>query len=109
MPDHGSNQTKTLEVITAEHRALAILRTLSRQPSGTSNEEILGSWLGELGMPSSRIVLRDCLDHLAMRGLIVTSQVQGVKVAEITHQGEEVAGGLIVMEGISRPGADCPY
>lgn len=109
MPDHGSNQTRTLEVITAEHRALAILRALARSPSGRSNEEILGSWLGQLGMPSSRVTLRDSLDHLATRGLIAISQIQNLKVAEITRQGQEVGEGIVVTEGISRPGADCSY
>lgn len=109
MPDYGSNQTGTLETITSAHRALAILRALSRSPCGKSNEEILSSWLDQLGMPSSRVMLRDCLDHLAARGLIAISQVQDLKVAEITRHGQEVGDGLAVIEGIARPGVDCPY
>ncbi|QRZ15798.1 hypothetical protein JWJ88_16010 [Paracoccus methylovorus] len=109
MADQGSNQTRTLEVITAEHRALAILRALARSPSGRSNEEILASWLGQLGMPSSRVTLRDSLDHLAARGLIAISQVQDLNVAEITRQGQEICEGLVAMDGVARPSADCPY
>ncbi len=109
MSDYVSNQNETLETITSEHRALAILRALSRSACGKSNEEILSSWLDQLGMPSSRGTLRDCLDHLAARGLIAISQVQDLKVAEITRHGQEVGEGLVVMEGIARPGVDCAY
>lgn len=109
MPGNGPDQTDTLETIVSEHRTLAILRALARRPGGVSNHEVLSAWLDQLGIPSNRVALRDCLDHLAAHGLIAITQVQDIKVVEITRHGQEVGEGLVVMEGIARPGVDCAY
>lgn len=109
VPSNGLDRTDALGTIVSEHRALAILRALARQPGGVSNHEVLSAWLDQLGIPSSRVTLTDCLDHLAARGLIAITQVQDMKVVEITRHGQEVGEGLIFMEGIARPGVDCSY
>jgi hypothetical protein len=42
-------------------------------------------------------------------GLIEVSTVEMLSVIRLTAKGDEVGKGLVVVEGVLRPGVDCPY
>ena len=42
-------------------------------------------------------------------GLIEMSKIETLVVARLTAKGEEVGNGLVLAEGVLKPGVDCPY
>ena len=42
-------------------------------------------------------------------GLIEMSKVVTLVVVRLTAKGEEVGNGLVLAEGVLKPGVDCPY
>jgi hypothetical protein len=109
MSDPQANRPDTLEHHTLEHRALAVLRMLGRESSYMSNEEIVGLPLCPVG---ARLFARTSPGVLAMlerTGLIDVSIVEKFTVIRLTEKGEEVSKGLVVVEGVLRPGVGCPY
>ena len=46
---------------------------------------------------------------LERANLIEVSTVETPTVIRLTAKGDEVGKGLIVVEGVLRPGVDCPY
>lgn len=109
MSDPQTNRPDSLEQHKSEHRALAVLRMLGREPSYASNEEIVGCYFANLGLAGPRVQVRDCLAALERAGLIEASMVEKLTVIRLTVKGDEVGKGLIVVEGVLRPSVDCPY
>ena len=109
MSDVLSDQPDTLEHYKSEHRALAAFRMLGREPSYMRNEDIVGCHFMRLGLACSRAQIRDCLGMLERGGLIEMSKVVTLVVVRLTAKGEEVGNGLVLAEGVLKPGVDCPY
>lgn len=107
--DRRSNELPYIERIKQQHRALAILRLLGRQPGSMSNICIISAYLDRIGLVSTREGLLDCLDQLEANGLIIRRAVEKLIVVELTTKGEEVAQGRCEVEGVLRPPIECPY
>ncbi len=109
MSDRESNRADPLERQKSEHRALALLRLLGREASYMSNEEIVDCLFANLGLACPRAQVRECLAMLERAGLIELSMAETLTVIRLTAKGDEVGQGLVVVEGVLRPGVDCPY
>lgn len=87
-----------------EERRLVILRLLSEQPGYRSNSSILHAGLMHLGVPASRDEVTTDLHWLQEQGLLTLDQAtENVTVATITARGHDVASGMAVVPGISKP------
>lgn len=109
MIESAANRPSPLAELKSEHRALAVLRMLQREPSYMSNEEIVSAYFELVGLACSREQTTACLAVLERAGLIEASTVEKLTVIRLTAKGEEVAKGLVVVEGVLRPGVDNPY
>lgn len=109
MTDSAANCPDPLAKLKSEHRALAVLRMLQREPSYMSNEEIVSSYFELVGLACSREQTTECLAVLERVGLIEASTVEKLTVIRLTAKGDEVAKGFVVVEGVLRPGVDRPY
>jgi len=111
--DHSSrmqsNVPNHLEAISSEHRALVLLRLLLRAAKYTSNELLMSDWLTAIGLACCSSQLRRQLRELEEAGLLVTREVEGTLVAELSSRGAEVAEGKAVVDGVLRPPPECPY
>lgn len=107
--DQKSNRMNDIERLKSEHRVLALLRFLGRQPCAASNDAIIAALFDYVGLSCSRQELRACLDHAEATGLIAVRQVDSLLVVGLTARGEEVSLGKISVDGVLRPGVDCPY
>lgn len=103
------NQRDTLERHKSEHRALAVLRMLGDEPSYMSNAEIVRGYFNLVGLGCSQEQVCECFEMLERSGLIVTSKAKTLTVIRLTAKGEEAGKGLVVVDGILRPGVECPY
>lgn len=104
-----SNHGEPMRTIRRERRALAILRTLQRESGYQSNERILLDYLNALALGGTSVEIGANLDDLERMGLLKIKKVESVRVVELTQRGEEVALGQVIMEGVLRPGPECPY
>lgn len=104
-----SNEPSEIERIKQQHRALAVLRFLEREPGSRSNDQIITARLDSIGLVGSREQLLGCLDRLEANGLTVQHTMEKLVVVELTAKGEEVAQGRCEIEGVLRPSVDCPY
>lgn len=109
MGDYGSNEIDPIEQHKSEHRALALLRFLNREPGNVSNECVINILFEKIGLVCSRQQVRDGLERLEKLGLIRTSKTEDLVVVSLLAKGEEVAIGRVTAEGVLRPGVDCPY
>jgi hypothetical protein len=109
MGDFRSNEIDTLDQHKSEHRALALLRFLNRQPGSISNECIINLLFEKIGLVCSRQQVRDSLERVEKLGLIRTAKAEDLVVVSLLAKGEEVAKGSVIVEGVLRPGVDCPY
>lgn len=104
-----SNEPSPLDRILVEERRLAILRWLWKMPGHTANEHIAGIYLRHVGLVSAQEAVRDCLNHLERSGTLKIVWREALMVIELTQRGAEAAEGLVDVDGIPRPGVDCPY
>lgn len=104
-----SNRPDGLDDIRRKHRALAILRMLLNSSSYTSNDQVLGDWLQEIGLSCSNDDLRDQISALVNLGLLASRFSERIVVIELTNRGEEVAEGKTFVEEVMRPSPECPY
>lgn len=104
-----SNEIPDIERTKQQHRALAILRFLTREQGSISNELIISARLDAIGLVSTREQLTDCLNQLEANGLTAQSAVEKLVVVTLTIKGEEVAQGRSEIEGVIKPSIDCPY
>lgn len=96
-----SNYAKNL----AEHRRIAILKLLV-EAQGATNESILQSSLGDLGLGAmlTRNAVREDMKFLEDRGLIRQEWYDDkLVIAHIQRRGVDVAEGKELVEGIKRP------
>ena len=103
------NTSPDIERIKQQHRALAVLRFLEREPGSRSNDQVITARLDSIGLVGSRAQLTGCLDRLEASGLTVQHTVESLIVVELTAKGEEVAQGRCEFEGVLRPSVNCPY
>lgn len=99
----------TLDAIHEEHRLLAVLRALLRSPAYTANALLLRDWLNRLGFAASQDVIRADLERLQEFGLCILNKEGELVRVILTERGQEVAEGYMLIEGVLRPGPECPY
>ncbi len=104
-----SNQDNAVEQILRRHRALAVLRFLDRSPEYRTNEEVLMDWLRHIALTCSRENLRDVASFLEKEGYLRSKNVDGLLVLTLSERGAEIADGRETVEGVERPGPECPY
>lgn len=93
-----------------EHLALAVLRLLGGNVlRGAGNDQLLQELASALGFRVSNASLRDVLGFLERAGAITSNAVDRLLVVELRRLGREIADGLVDLEGVARPGPDCPY
>lgn len=110
MSNCGSNDIiAMLDQRKLEHRALALLRFLERQPGNKSNECIVSALFETIGLACSRQQVRDDIARIEKLALIRSSNVEDLLVVILLAKGEEAANGRIAIDGVLRPGVDCPY
>ena len=96
-----SNYPDRLHAIRQSLQAREILQNLEAM-GGSSNDAVFYHWLGDIGLGIARQCLSELLDRLERENLIATEKVAQYRVLRITHQGQEVATGLISIEWIAR-------
>lgn len=103
------NTRPAIEQIKGEHRALAILRFLHREPSYGSNERIIAAYLDLLAIGGTGAEIRSALDALERLALIRAESRDGLTVVWLTQAGEDAALGRTAVEGVLRPAPEEPY
>ncbi|MEQ8401350.1 MAG: hypothetical protein RIE06_15555 [Roseibium album] len=103
------NSSDEFKQLKTEHRALAILRALQREPSCKSNDQIMLDWLRKLAIVSTHEELEASVGDLVRLALIKTDTISGVTVFELTEKGCDVALWRYVSEGVLLPSPECPY
>ena len=103
------NATIPIEEVKTRHRRLAILRALAGVTSGSANLFVFRNWLPELGLAVATDELRADIRMLASAGLVVLKDEHDAWPFTLTQRGEEVAQGLIAVDGVEKPTPDCPY
>ena len=98
-----------MDQIRSEHRALAILRVLEREAGYRSNERVLGDYLDGLALGGLREDIRASLETLERSGLLKCDWCEALMIVTLTERGQEAATGRRIVEGVLRPGPDCPY
>lgn len=86
-----------------EHVRLAILETLGVAGAYRLHEYLLLERVRALGLGTTRDALRGELAWLAEQGLINQDTIEGAAIAALTDRGLDVAEGLAVVPGVSRP------
>ena len=99
----------TIEEVKTRHRRLAILRTLAGTAGGSANLFVFRNWLPELGLAVATDELRADIRMLASAGLVVLKDEHDAWPFTLTQRGEEVAHGLVTVDGVEKPSPDCPY
>jgi hypothetical protein len=83
---------------------LVILKALAQDLGYSHNDSILHAALGMYGHKCSRDIVRTELTWLKEQGLISIEMVGETYVATITERGVDVAGGMVTVPGVKRPG-----
>lgn len=96
--------------IHASYRRLAILRFLCASPAYSSNNQILKTTLNEMGYMASNKSLHEDICFLTEKHLISLEKLDseepiGLEVYTLTSEGEDVARGISIVEGVKRPSA----
>jgi Fe2+ or Zn2+ uptake regulation protein len=89
--------------IAAEHRRLAILQLLAKDPDYSINDTLLQQLLGQVGHGVGMAVVRADLAWLEQLGLLATSELPGCTIAVLRNDGVDVANGVATVPGIARP------
>ena len=87
-------------------RRLAILQLLDTQPGKASNDRVLASALGMVGVVIPRAALRDELDWLVERRLVRTEVAAPFVLVTLRERGADVAAGRSGEPGVAEPGAE---
>ena len=95
------NSPDQLETIRISLQAREILNILEQERS--TNDRLLGTWLGRLGLGVSSRALNDLLDRLDKEGLVRTENVEDLRVIHLRRFGGEVARDLESLDWIARP------
>ena len=95
--------------VKACHRALALLRFLNREPRTMSNERIVSGRFEQIGLACCREEVRACLERAEKQTLVELSKIDDLVVVTLLAKGEEASKGLMEIEGVLKPGPECPY
>lgn len=98
-----------LEVMRREEQRLALLRWLHALPTYTANEELARLYLTAVGLVADRADLRGRLKELGDADLLTVRMEGPLMVITLTRRGGDVAQGVTSVEGVRRPGPECPY
>lgn len=98
-----------LEALHEEHRLLAALRTLLRSPGYASNLALLRDHLDALGLVTSHDLMRTDVHRLKEMGLCSLGAWNEFCRITLTERGVDAAEGKFEVEGIRKPGPECPY
>ena len=104
-----TNIPNALNTVIVEQRRLAILRLLNGILNGVTNEEVLSNLLSVLAFKCGRENLREHLSELERLGVVKLDKVEKLVLIELTRKGAEVAEGITLVDGISRPAPEFPY
>lgn len=103
------NRPPSPETLRIEEQRLALLRWLLATPTHTANEELAGLYLKAVGLAAGHADVRARLDDLERMGLLGARFEGALMVVTLTRRGGDAAEGLIQVEGVRRPGPQCPY
>ena len=104
-----ANDLTLMEKILVDERRLALLRGLWKTCGYVVNEHVCAIYLQHVGLRSGKDAIRAALDHLERCGAVKTTWHQTLMIVELTRRGSEAAEGLIEIDGVPRPGPECPY
>ncbi len=103
------NQSPSLETLRIEEQRLALLRWLWATPTYTANEELASQYLRAVGLVASHSDVRARLGDLERMGMLTARFEGALMVITLTRRGGDAAEGLVFVEGVRRPGPQCPY
>lgn len=92
-----------------EEQRLALLRWLLATPTYTANEDLAGLYLKAVGLAAGHADVRARLDDLERMGLLTGRFEGALMVITLTRRGGDAAEGLTTIDGVRRPGPQCPY
>ena len=82
---------------------------LQRQPGYRLNERVLADYLKGLAVGGTLADVRASLDALERMALLKSEWWDELMIVALTERGEEVALGTVIVDGVLRPGPECPY
>jgi hypothetical protein len=103
------NEVAFMKGLITGQRRLAILRWLLDCPSHSANDHVFALMLRDVALYQGRDSLRDDLEHLERAGGVVLIRHDTLTVVKLTNRGSEAAEGLVELDGVPRPGIECPY
>lgn len=92
-----------------EEQRLALIRWLLATPTYTANAELAGLYLKTVGLLAAHADVRARLDDLERMGLLTARFEGALMVITLIRRGGYAAEGATVVEGVRRPGPQCPY
>ncbi len=92
------------KLMTADRRLL-LLRVLNEMISYKANSSVLTIAMEHYGHAVSRDYVKTQLAWLQEQDLVTVEEVGPLVVATLTQRGQEAARGLVIVPGVSRPGA----
>lgn len=92
-----------------EEQRLALIRWLLVTPTYTANDELAGLYLKAVGLAAAHSDVRGRLDDLERMGLLTARFEGALMVITLTRRGGDAAEGKIVVDGVRKPGPQCPY
>ena len=103
------NEVGFMKGLITGQRRLAVLRWLLATPGYCLNDQLLAAMLRKAALFHGGESLRDDLEHLERAGAVRLRRIDSLIVAELTRRGGEAAEGLVELDGVPRPGVECPY
>lgn len=88
-----------------EQQRLVILRILTEVTARTTNSSIIYNLLAKYGVPTSKDKVKTELGWLQEQGLVTLERVDDLLIATLTGRGNDVAKGLVEIDGVATPGA----
>lgn len=98
----GRNTQEMLGEIRSSFQARESLSVLEWS-NGTTNDDLLCTWLGKVGLGIAHRDLTLLLDRFEREGLVKTHEVEGRRVIKITRDGLEVAQNIYRKDWIAPP------
>lgn len=92
-----------MEKIVREEARLIILRTLTEEPDGKLNSELLRARVETFGIARTREWIQAELRALEQLGAVLVTQVESVLVAQLTTRGADHVDRRAYLDGVKRP------
>lgn len=100
----SGNEEDVFRKAKSEYQALQILQLLMLPAAcGRSNDSILGTCLDKCGMYGAPEEILGVISFLERSGLVSTNKVFDNVIVAITDEGERVAEGKQLVDGVVRP------